>query len=496
MNDESSFWTSLRDYRTGILGLVGLVIAVYWPVAGYDFVNWDDPWYVLNNPLIKSWHPANLWRIATEMSVKNYAPLTTLSLLVDHTLFGLNAGGYHIVNVVLHLLNAILVALLIGRLTGRPAIGIVTAALFAVHPVQIESVAWISSRKTLLCSLFMLASALCWLREERTTKQEFWGIAWLGLALLAKAAAIVLPGIVVAYDVLVARKKLTEAVSRQLIPAFFCILLLNVTMSAQNQMMGGLRGHLELSKLRILGVDAVILWRYVGMLIAPVNLSLLYDPPTSGIGWQVAVAVVGWLIVGLACWRWRRSEPGLIFAVVCWFCLLLPVLNLFPITTLMNDRYLYLPSVCLFALASLGVVRFLEWGGFAVDVIVDQPRSWKRIAGGGIRSAAIAAVICGFALTSVARLPVWKNDLALWRRTVGQMPQLAVVQIQWADALHRQGHDLAAEAALHLALSKCDPDDADRRRIQERLNDWTTDASSATARMFAAPSLETHDGTP
>ena len=75
-----------------MVGLLGLLAAVYWPVLGYDFVNWDDPWYVLENPLIKSWHPDNLWRIVSEMSVKNYAPLTTLSLLIDHTLFRSQRG--------------------------------------------------------------------------------------------------------------------------------------------------------------------------------------------------------------------------------------------------------------------------------------------------------------------------------------------------------------------------------------------------------------------
>lgn len=216
-----------------MVGLIGLVAAVYWPVAGYEFVNWDDPWYVLKNPLITSWHPANLWRIATEMSVKNYAPITTLSLLVDHTLFGVNAGGYHIVNVVLHAANVLLVCLLVTRLTGHRMVGLMTAALFAVHPVQIETVAWVSSRKTLLCSLFMLASGLYWLRTERTGRNELWGTVFLALALLAKAAAIVVPPIVIAFDLLLARKRFSESLARQRVPILLCVLLLGITMTAQ-----------------------------------------------------------------------------------------------------------------------------------------------------------------------------------------------------------------------------------------------------------------------
>jgi protein O-mannosyl-transferase len=454
------------------VSLLGLVAAIYWPVAGYEFVNWDDPWYVLTNPLIKSWHPENLWRIATQMSVKNFAPLTIFSLLIDHTLFGLNPGGYHVVNVTLHAANTLLVCLLVSRLSGHRSAGIIAAALFAVHPVQIETVAWVSSRKTLLCSLFMLGSGLCWLRTDRTGRHEFWGCVLLGLALLAKAAAIVIPAIVIAFDLLIARRKLRESIPRQLIPALLCVLLLSITMSAQNLYMGGVRAHMELSKPHLLAVDSIILWKYVGMLVMPVNLSLLYDPPTSGIASSVAWSLFGWAAVIGLCWRWRRSRPGVAFAVVCWFCLLAPVLNLFPITTLMNDRYLYLPCVCLFALASVGGARLLAYSR--------KPETGETIASdyrrqfvvNTLAAVTVAAIVCGYAMLSTQRLPVWKDDYALWRKTVGQMPQLAVVQIQWADALHQAGEDASARAALHLALARCSPDAGDRKRIHQRLNAW------------------------
>jgi protein O-mannosyl-transferase len=452
--------------------LLGLVTAIYWPVAGYDFVNWDDPWYVLNNPLIKSWHPANLWRIATEMSVKNFAPLTIFSLLVDHTLFGLNAGGYHIVNVLLHAANTLLVCLLVSRLSGHRSAGIITAALFAVHPVQIETVAWVSSRKTLLCSLFMLGSGLCWLRTDRTGRHEFWGTVLLALALLSKAAAIIVPAMVIAYDLLIARRKLSEAVSRQIIPGFLCVLLLSITMSAQNLYMGGLRGHMELSKPHLLAVDSVIVWKYVGMLFAPSNLSLLYDPPTSGIAVSVAWSLLGWAAVFGMCWRWRHSRPGVAFAVVCWFCLLAPVLNLYPITTLMNDRYLYLPCICLFALVATAGVRLIAISRNLAAGETVRANCRRQFAINSAAAVMVAGIVCGYARLSTQRLPDWKDNYTLWQKTVGQMPQLAVVQIQWADALHEAGQEAAARAALHLALTRCNPDAGDRERIHRRLSDW------------------------
>jgi protein O-mannosyl-transferase len=471
MSNELLLRDTLRHSRLALATLLGLVIAIYWPVVGYDFVNWDDPWYVLKNPLIRSWDPENLWKIATEISVKNYAPLTTLSLLIDHTLFGLNPAGYHLVNVVLHATNSVLVFLLIARLTESRSVALATAALFAVHPIQIETVAWVSSRKTLLCSLFMLASALCWCRPQRSARAELWGTAFLGLALLAKAAAVVMPPMVLAYDVLVRRERLSEAVSRQIIPAFLCLLLLSANMSAQNQYMGGIRHHMSLGKLHILGIDSIILWRYVAMLAAPADLSLLYDPPTRGIASAVLAACLGWGAVGWICWRTRRTRPLLAVAVICWFCLLAPVLNLFPITTLMNDRYLYLPCVCLFAPATALGRNVLLWLGVRWHSFRPQSQVSAIIVPAAL-TLLVATGICGYALATMQRLPVWKTDEALWERTVEQVPQLAVVQIQRADSLHSLGRTDAAIAALHSALEECRADAADEERIRQRLRDW------------------------
>jgi hypothetical protein len=439
--------------------LLGLVAAVYWPVIGFEFVNWDDPWYVLKNPLIRSWHPANLWRIATEMSVKNYAPLTTLSLLVDHTLFGLQAGGYHFTNVVLHAANVVLVAALASRLTASRSLGLVTAILFAVHPVQIETVAWVSSRKTLLCSLFMLASCLCWLRTERTAQQELWGTLWLALALLAKAAAIVLPPIVLAYDLLVRRKPLAEALPRQLVPGFLCLLLLNLTMSAQTLELGGMREHLVLGKLQILAIDAIIVWKYVQLLAWPSQLSVLYDTPIRGIALQAAAALAAWTVVAIGCWRKRRDAPLAVWAVLTWFLLLAPVLNLFPITTLMNDRYLYLPCTCAFAFAAAVLVQ----AGRAL-----ARRRWACT----LTAATVFTAVVTYSLMTARHLPVWRNDRALWEHTIGCVPRLPVAQIQWADALHASGQRADAVAVLQAALAADRADDADRMRMRQRLAEW------------------------
>jgi len=297
-----------------LLGPVALVVAVYWPSVGFDFVNWDDPWYVINNPLIRSWHPANLFRIVSEVAIKNYAPVTMFSYLVDHTLWGDWPGGYHLTNLLLHALNAVLVYTLILQVTESRLTGVFSAALFAVHPVQIESVAWVSSRKGLLSGAFILASLIFWLKKNRTDRDEGCGLLFFALALLSKAIAVVVPFVVLTYDVVVQRRTFSSALARQAIPGFLAVMLLLITMSAQTTEMGGVRDHMELGKLHILAVDSIILWRYVGMLVWPSNLCVLYNPATSGIALGVVLSLIGWTAVVVALVRCRNRSPMIAFA--------------------------------------------------------------------------------------------------------------------------------------------------------------------------------------
>lgn len=444
--------------------IIAVALWLYAPTWNYEFVNWDDGWYVLDNPLIQSWSFANLKGIATETVIRNYAPLTIFSFLIDYSLWGEWAGGYHAMNVALHAINAVLVFFLIRLLTGRATIAAATAILFAVHPVQVESVAWVSSRKGLLSGAFMLGSLLCWLRPDRTPKQEAWGIGLLGLALLAKANAIVLPAIVLTYDWLVIRRRFTDAFVRQVIPGILCVWCLLANMSAQLTMLGGVRGHLELSKLQIAAIDGILLWKYIGMLLWPGELCVLYNPPTTGIWAMALIAALGWALIFYCVWRRRSTQPLLLFAFVSWVLLLFPVLNFFPITTLMNDRYLYLPCIPIIA-SLLGLV------GSAIE---RAPSQNVRNRGYVVASLAVLLATAGLICRTREYLPVWKNDLALWEHAVAHVPELAVVQIQRAISLYNAGDKEAAIETLDYALAHCNPDEADRERILAKKAAWGT----------------------
>lgn len=473
--------------------LVGLL--AFWPTVGFDFVNWDDPSYVWNNHLIKSWSPSNLYGVATETVTRNYAPLTIGTLLVDHTFWSMNPSGYHATNVLLHLVNGILVFVLTRQLTSNPFASWLTAALFLAHPVQIETVAWISSRKGLVSAMFMLAALIVRLKpassgsvetlngastnsvvvtSDGDAKQDLWYAVWLGAALLSKALAVVIPPIVLLYDVIIVRRKFSDALVRQVIPGLMSLLLLLKTIAAQHTVLGGLRGHMDMDLLQIIAIDVTILWRYIGMMIWPADLCVLYDPPTSGIGGTVAFAAAGWTVLALAIWRLRRSSPMLLWSAVTFLLLLLPVLNFFPITTLMNDRYLYLPCILIFAIAANGINRIFS-------ILTENEDALTRSSAVMTRWAFSIALVLAALSATTRHLPVWQNSFTLWNHAMTQVPQLPAVRMQLALTHYDSGQKRQAVRILQKAILECQPDNRDAKRMSDATKTWLQELNERTA---------------
>ena len=463
---------AIKNQLVPVISL-GLVVLITFGMAlSFDFVNWDDPWYVIHNPLVKSWHPDNLHKITTQVVTRNYAPLTVFSFLLDHTIYGLWAGGYHLTNILLHALNTVLVFLIVTRFTQNRLVGWATAAVFAIHPVQVETVVWISSRKGLLSATFILASLWYWLRKDRTLEQNTSGFLCFMCALLAKALAVIVPAIVFCFDYGVAKVPFREAVKRQILPGSCALLLLVITMLAQTSELGGIRDHFGMSKVEILSIDTVIMSKYVQMLLWPEARSVLYDPPTTGIAWNVAVSIFCWLATAVLFFRMGKRQPLILFAGTTFLLLLLPVLNLFPITTLMNDRYLYLPCIPFFALVFSAFVHVLE--SLRQYIIMPMLRG-KHCSGylvPSIFGVVILALLTRYSLLTDRYLYVWKDGLTLWQYTSQQVPQLPVVQIQLANSYHNQGEHARAVAIIKRAIKNTNPDELDRQRMVKKIEEW------------------------
>jgi hypothetical protein len=232
-------------------------------------------------------------------------------------------------------------------------------------------------------------------------------------------------------------------------------------MNAQTTIVGGIRSHIGMSKLHLLAIDSTLLWRYVGMLLWPDRLCVLYDPPIHGIAAMMGIAIVAWLAVGSGLWKLRNTAPLLTLAGASWLLLLFPVLNLFPITTLMNDRYLYLACVPVFA--GLGGIVQFAWARIRRAL----PRLDRL---GEIPSIMLAVCLIGISgWQTLTYLPVWQDPLTLWSYAREQTPSLTVVQIQWAITLEEQGRTAEAAEALNFALANCHPDELDQQRIKNML---------------------------
>lgn len=453
--------------RRAMFLLIGLVLSVFGISITFDFVNWDDPWYIHRNPLVQGWSFQNLYGICTETVTRNFAPLTIFSYLIDHSLWGKWAGGYHLTNVLLHGINAVLVFLLVRQITTRHVFALVVAMLFAIHPIQIESVVWISARKGLLSSVFILLSLLFWLKRERTSRDELSGTILFVVALMCKASAVVVPGIVFVYDIFVRRRSFADSLARQFVSGLLAVWFILLTAGSQNSQTGGIRHHLGLSKLEILGIDAVLMWKYIGMLLWPTDLAILYDPAIQGIGLAIAVSVFAWGMIAVWIWKKRESQPLILFASLSALALMVPVLNFFPLTTLMNDRYLYLPCIAFFGLM-VAAVEYV-YRGTVLKIQTLKPQTSFRIA-----ALTAGLVVLAYSAISIQQMSVWRNDSALWKQASQVSPELPVVQYQYALAEWRTGEHQAAITRLENALQLERVDDLDRERFNEKLQIFKT----------------------
>ena len=360
----------------------------------------DDVQEIPENPLLRSLAPANLRAIATSFEAGiNYIPLHTLSLTFDYQLWGLAPAGYHATNLVLHVVNALLVYLLLLRL-GEPATAACTVALlWAVHPVQVESVAWISERKNLLSTLFFLLAFLTYLRFSARQRTRSY-LLLLGLficALVSKLNTIVLPAVMVAYEV-GERFRLRARDLAATVPLLVAGVVVAWVNLAGNRSHGAAYhgGRLWVT----LRTSATVVPRYLALVLDPSGPSYYHAVPlrSSWLEPEVlggALTVLGLAAIAAALIARRRRGA---FWIVWFGATLSPMLNLVPFPALMADRYLYIPL--------LGPLVLLAWGARALSARLPP------------LALALPVLTTGTVLTLVgltaARVPTFRDEFSLW----------------------------------------------------------------------------------
>jgi Flp pilus assembly protein TadD len=443
------------------------VAVIFGAALGHPFLaSHDDGPYIVANPVIRAPPLAAIRGAFTTHPLGAWAPLHLLSHAADHAVFGDWAGGWVLVNLALHTLNACLLAYLVRRLGARPIAAFATGVLFAVHPVQVEAVVWISQRKTVLSLAFTLAALHLWIRYARATPERRftpWALTLLAgaAALLTKAVAVVLPLALIALDVPLRRIRASWGWVLEKVPmaaaaaalAWITVLMkdevgADVTVEGHTRTAaGGFAWHGG-SPLGTFYTMATVLPRYLRLLVWPHDLSAVYLPPVHArLDAEVVASLVLLALLAAAGVALARRAPRLF----CWYALfflgLLPVAQIVPQVTLMNDRYLYVPMVGFAALSGeLLAAALARSGGWAF--------AWPR------RAVAAIAVVASLALAlqARARVPVWRSDLALWSDATAKAPRSPYAWFNLGRAQELAGNE---EEALASYRQACDLDARD-----------------------------------
>lgn len=388
---------------------------LYCKVIGQEFlINWDDVDYITQNPLIRIINIANLKEIFLSPYNGNYAPLHILSYMFDYAVWGLNPAAFKIVNVLMHAASALIFYRLLIRLGLSNVQAFTASLLFAIHPVQVESVAWASQRKNTLSMLFFLGAWFSWdvWNRNKDTGKGGWYVLSLvcfTLALCSKPIAVVLPCFLLAQEYALNRKRITLNTIQWMAP--YLLLLgsfIVLTLVAHKSPGGGTvpyhGGSFAITAMNMLPVFT----RYLSILFVPTDLTIIYNAPLK-LSPDISIIVSGLiLLLFLTAWiRLRKRNPSYFFWLTIAVTGMLPVANIIPITTLMNDRYLYYPM--------LGIAPF---------IVVSGNDLFKRFMAQNVRIPAavtMAAILC-LSLITWKQVDIWENSLTLWKNAFTKAP--------------------------------------------------------------------------
>lgn len=432
------------------LALLLVTATVFAQSVRHGFTNWDDPVYVTGNTLIRHLSPAGLQAIGTSFVAGNYHPLTILSLALDYSASGLDPAGYHRTNLAIHLLATLAVFWFLLLLTESRGLAAVASLFFGIHPLHVESVAWISGRKDLLYGLFYLVSCACyvrWVRQSRKRDLVFALLAFVA-SLLSKGMAVTLPLTLVAID-LYLRRPWNARVALEKTPFLALALAFGALAVVAQEKAVHATGHslLERALLGFHGLAA-----YAVRAVAPVGLSAFYPYP-SGPGLPAAYYAAP-LVAVLLAWMIAASLRGdrtFAFGGIFFLVNVALVLQFLAVgTAAMADRYTYLAYV------GLGLVLARAFERARRGFLAGRPALQA------LSVVALVALFVSWATIAHARVRVWRDSVTLWSSVLHAYPDLTMAYAQRGWAYHERGDTQQAMADLDRAIA-LDPNDGDAR---------------------------------
>jgi tetratricopeptide (TPR) repeat protein len=494
---QNRFWTVFIQQHAGkAIGLL-LIISTfvgYWQVQGFDFINLDDPSYITENRYVKNGLTPDgfVWAF-TEFHAANWHPVTWLSHMLDVQLFGLDAGRHHLVNVLFHILNTLLLFHVLKRMTGSLWRSALVAALFALHPLHVESVAWVSERKDVISAFFWLLTIFLYhqyVKQPSLTKY-IWVFAAMALGLMSKPVVVTLPFVLLLLDFwplkrvgasfltpghYMASLKTALLLFREKIP-FFILTTLSCWVTIYAQKQGHAVTTMENLEMGTRLANAIFSYlMYLVKLFIPVNLAVFYPHPIDlplYLSTGAALVLVG---ISYLVFRQRVKRPYLLVGWLWYVGTLVPVIGLIQVGgQAMADRYTYIPFIGLFIMIAWSAWDLLRkssngklWAGISMMVLLPammvmtwvQTGYWKNSitlsehAVSVTKGNYVAHVMLGSALDERRE---FQKAIQQYQLALEINPNIENAHINLGNALYRQGQ--VKKALKHyLAALKINPD--------------------------------------
>ena len=431
------------------LFLTVATLIVYWQVLNHGFVNYDDECYVTRNTHVQEGLTRNsvAWAFST-LDMSNWHPLTWLSNMLVCELFGIDPLWHHLTNLVLHLASVLLLFRVFLSMSGSPWQSAFVAALFALHPLNVEPVAWVSERKGVLCTLFWMLTLWSYLRylKRRKALRYLWILFFFVLGFMAKPMIVTLPFVMLLLDYWPLHRFQTDKLSGgrgsesksfdprlvwEKIPLFFLVGLMSVV-GYLSQQLGGSLSTVEVLPFGIRISNALVSYvLYLWKMIWPHNLSVFY-PYDAIPGWQVIGAGLFLTAVSLLVVAARKRRPYLAVGWLWYMGTFVPVIQIVQVGMhSMADRYAYIPLIGLFIMVAWGVP----------DLLARSLRAKRVMVSGAVLCLILLAVITS------KQLDHWANSMTLFQHSLRVVPGNYVGHNGLARAFEAQGK--TAEAISH-----------------------------------------------
>jgi tetratricopeptide (TPR) repeat protein len=433
----------LNPFRLEFLGSVLLVAAiwiVYFPVLQFDFVNFDDDEYVVYNTHVHDGLTLDSveWAFTT-LYCGYWQPLTWLSFMIDHAIFGLNPHGFHFTNVLLHSVNAVLVFHVFRRLTDRRWESAFVAAMFAIHPLHVESVAWVVERKDVLSTMFWLLTMAGYLRYTRHPRPSRYLLALsaFALGLMAKPMLVTLPGVLLLLDYWPLSRLTTRAWLEKIPMVVLAVVFGVVTLVAQHDA-GAVMPLGRISWDDRLGNAVVAYVSYIAKMFWPAGLAIFYPHPRDTLpAWQVAGSAILLATATAVVIRFARSRRYLLVGWLWYLGTMLPVIGITQAgSQAMADRFAYVPLIGIYLLVACA--------------LSDMSAGWRHqrmLVGVSAIALQVALMRC-----TAVQVTYWRDSVTVFERAIRVTTDNYLAHTNLAAALINQGKTDEAVMHLHKAL--------------------------------------------